>query len=36
LLFRQAEACEATLIITTHDQRIKDRFTAVLELGTQQ
>ena len=36
LLSGQAEACEATLIIATHDRQIKDRFTAVLELGTQQ
>lgn len=33
LLCEQAEACGATLIIATHDRRIKDRFTAVLELG---
>ena len=36
LLCEQAEACGATLIIATHDRRIKDRFTAVLELGVRQ
>ncbi len=36
LLCEQAETCGATLIIATHDQRIKDRFTAVLELGARQ
>ena len=36
LLYKQAETCGATLIIATHDRRIKDRFTAVLELGVRQ
>ena len=36
LLYEQAETCGATLIIATHDRRIKDRFTAVLELGARQ
>ncbi len=36
LLCEQAETCGATLIIATHDRRIKDRFTAVLELGARQ
>lgn len=36
LLSEQANACGATLIIATHDQRITDRFAAVLELGLRQ
>ncbi len=33
LLSQQADRCGATLVIATHDQRIRDRFDAVLELG---
>ncbi len=33
LLRGQADACGATLVIATHDRRIRDSFTAVLELG---
>lgn len=36
LLCEQAKACGAALIIATHDRRIRDRFTAVLELGVRQ
>ena len=33
LLFDQAAAYDATLIVATHDQRIKSRFERVVELG---
>ncbi len=33
LLSQQADMCGATLVIATHDRRIRDRFAAVLELG---
>ncbi len=33
LLSEQAKVCGATLIIATHDRRIRDRFAAILELG---
>lgn len=33
LLFSQAKACGATLIVATHDQRIKPRFDQVLQLA---
>ena len=33
LLTEQAEVCGATLVIATHDRRIRDRFGALLELG---
>ena len=33
LLSQQADRCGATLVIATHDRRIRDRFDAVLELG---
>lgn len=32
LLMEKAQACEATLVVTTHDQRIKSRFTDRLVL----
>jgi putative ABC transport system ATP-binding protein len=35
LLFRQADAYNATLVIATHDQRIKDRFDKQLLLDPQ-
>lgn len=34
LLFAQALACGATLIVATHDQRIRARFARVVQLGT--
>ncbi|MCZ6741640.1 MAG: ABC transporter ATP-binding protein [Alphaproteobacteria bacterium] len=33
LLSQHADMCGATLVIATHDRRIRDRFDAVLELG---
>lgn len=33
LLIQQAEVCNATLVIATHDQRVKDRFEKQLVLG---
>ena len=33
LLSQQADMCGATLVIATHDRRIRSRFAAVLELG---
>lgn len=33
LLEEQAEACKATLVVATHDQRAKQRFAKRLELG---
>ncbi|MBL8522521.1 MAG: ATP-binding cassette domain-containing protein [Betaproteobacteria bacterium] len=33
LLFSQAKSCGATLIVATHDQRIKPRFSRVLQLS---
>ena len=36
LLFRQAAEYGATLLVATHDQRIKSRFTRVLELAPPQ
>ena len=33
LLFDQAAACSATLIVATHDRRIRARFKRVVELG---
>ena len=35
LLFEQASACDATLIVATHDQRIKARFERVVSLVAQ-
>lgn len=35
LLFEQSSACEATLIVATHDQRVKARFAHVVSLVAQ-